>query len=81
MTGRYQTRDFGNGIQFLGVWIHSEYKVCRADNDSWCRIAVLAAKGDLRAVHYGPETYGHIDYFFVPGRGRIVSKSGIALPA
>lgn len=36
-------------------------------SDSWGRIDELEAKGYLRHEHYGPETYGHVDYFLVGG--------------
>ena len=86
MTSQYQVRDFGNGVRFLGRCSDSGYKVCKADNESWCEVAALAAAGDLRAVHYGPAAYGHVDYFFVPGRGRavqtyIISECGLVVPA
>lgn len=32
-------------------------------SDSWERMDELEQKGYLRHEHYGPETYGHVDYF------------------
>ena len=74
---KYQIRLFADGTRAVAVWTGSEYRVCQMNDDGWCAAPGLVRAGELSATHFGPATFGHVEYYFVPGRGRIIAETDL----